>query len=179
VDTSNRTDEQMSCVFISSFLRGRLIEPIQAYQRTSSSPLEPHHGIPLPLQFLLSFPSLHTPTPPNNLSPICEKGELRRQCLSYPEAVLPVASYHLSRNNGPHLSFPSCSSSSKETTEQTHSCSLPWSLNCLIRSPRGTGQARWDGSNQRAGMVACLGRRMTRPFMADLGQSAGFSSILV
>ena len=169
----------MSYVFLQSVSSGKLTQLIQAYLRTNSLPLEPRHGTPPPSQSLVSFPSPPIPTSLSPLWPICEKGELRKPRLSYLEVVSHVASCLLSLNSGQHQSFPSCSSLLKGTTVQMPSRLPLLSASYSMHRLRRTEQTRYSGGTQRAGMVAFLEHRMIKPFMDELGQSTGFSSILL
>ena len=139
VDTSNRTDEQMSYVFSSGISLHKLNQCIQVHPRISSFPQERRHGTPHPSQHLLNFPSLPTPTFPNNPYPVCGKEGLQRRCLSFLEAVLRVASYHLFHKSGQRRSFPSCSSFLRETTELMPNYLPLWFPNYSTHHPRKAG----------------------------------------
>jgi hypothetical protein len=163
----------MSYVLLPTISLVKLTQPVQVYRHANSSPQEPRHGVPPPLQYLHSFPCQPTPT----FHSICGKERSRKQYLSYQEGASRVEFCHLSHKSGQRQSFPSCNSSLKGTTEQMPSCLPRWFPSCSTHSPRTTGQARSIGNSRRAGTVAFLERRMIRPCMAELVQTAGFSSV--
>ena len=169
----------MSYVFFHSISLLELTQPVQVYRRANLSPQAPRHGTPPPLKSLHSSPSPPTPTFSNSPHPIRRKEWWRKQHLSYQEVVSPVVFCHLSLKSGQHLSSPSYNSSLKETTGRTLSCLPPWFLSSSTHSPQTKGQARSTGSNQRVGTAAFLERRTIRPYMDELEQIAGFSSIFL